>query len=104
MTHYAKFKFAATALPPSLLVFCVRYYSKVIFLSPATQYVAEIVRSFEGGQIFYSTAGAIWYLGPVVIPNIQETCVVLLIGHKVIPGNEKDPILLQRIYTLNNNR
>jgi hypothetical protein len=71
MNHYAKSP--ATALPSSLPAFRLRYYSKVTFLSPATQYLAERVMSFEAGQMFYSTAGAIWCLEAVVVPTIQET-------------------------------
>jgi hypothetical protein len=61
MTHYAKSP--ATTLPSLLPAFRLRYYSKVTFLSPATQYLAERVMSFEAGQMFYTTSPcATWCL------------------------------------------
>jgi hypothetical protein len=103
LDHYSKTP--ATALPASLPAFRVRYFSKVTFLSPATQYLAERVMSFEAGQMFYSTSPvATWCLEAVVVPTIQETRDVLFLAHQVVPVDEEDPILHQRIYTLSNNR
>jgi hypothetical protein len=100
MDHYAKS--SATTLPASLPASRLRYYAKVTFLSPATQYLAESQMSFEAGQMFRSTSphAAKWCLEAIVMPTIQETRDVLFLAKQIIPTNVEDPILHQPIYTL----